>query len=252
MAIKISTDGILDIIRPINNVFTEDEIAESLGTEKDFVDIIDMGVFVIVVDVATNKSLNTVASLYFRFPVFGSIIAMNGHEIPASSPMVTKENTRYIPEEFEEGFLKSVKDVLETYKDVSNIEKYKEVTDIAIESGERKSKTVRKRRVKKTVYYFDPDDPTNGVKLSKEETDFIKEFYHFSYENLEKTKNVEKTVLYETKDWQIKFMPDKVEKTLTNMMNYFASLEEYERCAIIRDKLSLHKQQIKLKNAVQE
>jgi protein-arginine kinase activator protein McsA len=45
------------------------------------------------------------------------------------------------------------------------------------------------------------------------------------------------------KDWykSIPSYSDKIEKILTNMLNYFLELEEFENCAIIRDAINYGK-----------
>jgi hypothetical protein len=243
MAIQISIDGSVTSRKPLLDTFTLKELVAFLGTDDEHIHLLDLGLFIIAVDTTKDRELNSVASLYFRFPIYGSVLAMSSQELPVSTPIITDDNCKYEPEIFDQSFMKSLKDSLLAVESALN-------NDITV--SEQQMPTVKKRgrkkKPKKKLYYFDPDDPTNGVKLSNEEVDFIKEFYHFSYESLENAKKLRNLKLYEAEDFIITFMPGKEEKMLNGMMKYYVEREEYEKCAVIRDKILMFQNE----SAVQE
>lgn len=231
MALKITTEGYLKIERPIGEIFTVNEMSDLLRTDVDYVKFVDMGTFILVVDGAPERTMNFVGSLYFRFGIFGNLLVISGNEIDKKSPIVSTENTKWAVDELEAGMIKNIKDVLNIYKMVMTNE---EQSQSSVPPNAVPAKQTEKKTKGKTVYHFDPE---KEGEMSEDELQFTEQFYQNAYKALKHVKNIDVSniVLYEDYEVIIKFIPGKVKKTINDMINYFSSIEEYEKCAVLRD-----------------
>lgn len=248
MALKISTDGFLKIERSSSGIFTIKNISSILKTDSDYIKFIDMGPFILVVDAGPDRPMNSVGSLYFRFSIFGNLLVLTGNELDSKSPIVTENNSKWASQELESGMIQNIKEVLLTYKAVmtSDDSQQSSLPQNVVPAQENKT-----NKTGKTVYHFDPDG--NG-KISENEEKFTGDFYQRAFEVIEKASGVDisSLTLYEDYDVIIKFTPGKVKKTIDDMINYFTSTEEYEKCAVLQ-KTSEHIKDItNTNNAIQE
>jgi len=237
MAIKITTDGFLKIEHPKNGRYSVHDMSASLKTDEDYIKFIDMGLFILVIDDAPERPMNSVGSLYFRFEVFGDLLIMSGQELPKNAPVLTTQNSNRSIDVLEAGIIQSVKEVLSTYKQVMSNDGTKTSTtqstipsDIPLNMEPSKEK----RKKGKVIYHFDPEKEGD---VDSNEEEFMKEFYEKAYEVIKNENNIDVSnlVLYEDYEVIIKFTPGKVKKTLMDMINHFSTTEDYEKCATIRD-----------------
>ncbi|MCK9574528.1 MAG: hypothetical protein WC979_01340 [Candidatus Pacearchaeota archaeon] len=251
MAVKITVDGYLNVEHPHNERYTIKGVANSLETDEDSIKFADMGTFIIATDMSKERELNSVGSLYFRFAVFGNILIMSARELPEGSPIATAENGKYDIPELEAGIIKSIKNALYLYKQVMNddVDAQEEFEKVSNKLKEK----IKSTKSEKTVYQFDPDKEGD---IDDNEAEFITTFYTRAFDAIKDRKRIDinKLVLFEDSDVVIKFMPGKVKKTLSDMMTYFSELEDYEKCAVIRDITKKIKDvsQEEINNAVQE
>lgn len=222
MAIKLHLNGSINYRKPLSDEkYDKNELALELHTVPENIRFLDMGPFVLVVN-EEEKTLNSVASIYFRFKVNGDVLLIAGKEL-AESSFLTEENTKYEIEDVEAGVLKSIKDTILVYQMVMN-------NDPMIPEG-------------KSVYYYDPE--RNDETPNETERAFTIDFYKSAYETIKKFSEIDSNlkladlVLLEDKDLIIKFPPDinKIESIFKKIINYFISLEEYEKCEILKKTL---------------
>lgn len=237
MAVKISTDGFLNVHRPLQKNFSIDDMSSIIITDKEKLQFVDIGIFVLVIDCATNRTMNSVGSLYFRFPIFGNLLILSANELPEETLIKTDENSKYTTDELESGIIKSIKDVLTTYKMLMSTNTKNALNNLQSfdESNSQESYTPTKR-----IFYFNPD---NEGEITKEEESFIETFYLNVFETIKGINhhNIANIKLYEDIDCVIMFMPGMICKTIDNIIDYFTKKEEYEKCAILTKKNKLFK-----------
>lgn len=256
MAIKITTDGYLQVERPINKVYSISDIRKSLNTDDDFIKFVDMGSFVLIVDSAPDRKMNSVGSLFFRFGIYGEVLIMSGNELPTDAYIRTTENTKWDIEGLEAGIVKSIKDALRAYQLVMNYDDSLSGTvvpnDVSV-SSHVVSDTNSNISSEKKIYLFDPD---KDEEIKEDEQQFINAFYESAYESIKNVDNIDpsKIILFEDNKTIIKFAPDKVKKTLNEMIRHFTEYEEYEKCSVIKKISTKIKDitQTDVNNAVQE
>lgn len=229
MAIKIHIDGTLSSNRPLSSdKYTLDEIAVELDVQKEHVKIEDMGPFILAHSFA-GSTVNSIASIYFRYPIFGNTLLIAGNELSIEEHL-TEENTKYEVYDVEAGILKSIKDTMSIYQMV-----------IGEETG---SKTTQK-----TVYYYDPS--INNEKMDATEIEFTIDFYKSAYDVIKKHNEMPNGLkladltLLEEQDLVVKFPPDekKIVDIIEKMVNYFVSVEEYEKCGFLKKALKESREQ---------
>lgn len=231
MAVKISTNGFLKIHRPLLEKFTITDMAELLATDESTIQFVDMGTFVLVVDSAPERTMNSVGSLYFRFPIFGNLLILSIKELHDDAVKQTSENMMYEIDDLEAGLIKSIQDVLTTYKAVMG-----EETDADAATSTQPFQLPQQQVVatakNKRVFYYDPDNKDN---TTDDEREFIDNFFKHAYDVIKeiKTPHVLDVVLFEDEEAIIKFMPGKVHKTLNLLLNRLIESEEYEKCTEI-------------------
>lgn len=234
MAVKIHLNGVMNLKKPLSSdKYDLNELAIELQTEIENLNIADMGPFVLITD-NLQKEINSVATIFFRFPVGGDVLLVSGNEI-GEKKYITKENTKYEVTETEAGIIKSIKDTIAIYQMVMDD---KEIDD---------------SNFPKSIYYYDPDKIVEEE--NEEEIEFTTEFFNSAYKTIEDYKRKKSSdlkladlILLEDHDLVVKFPPNnkKIEKIFKNMIDYFIEQEEYEKCSILEKTLKHSKDNDKL------
>jgi hypothetical protein len=225
MAVKIHTNGMMSFRKPLSaEKYSISELAIELETTEQHLRLLDMGPFLLVVD-DSKTEVNSIASIFFRFKVSGTVLLVAGNEC-SDEEFLTAENTKYLPDDVDAGIIKSIKDTCTVYQMVMN-----------------NDNGITESPATKSVYYYDPEK--NEDELGDDEESFTEEFYQSAFTRIKQYSEISNDlklvdlVLLEDKDLIVKFPPDakKIETIIQKMINYFVSVEEYEKCKLLKNTL---------------
>lgn len=219
MAIIINNNGEVEKVHPKDEKFTKDEFIEMFEGFK----FTDMGVFVSIThSEVKGKDLNSVATLFLRFPVYGKILIVSGKEIAEELNITTLLNSKHEPAEHDEGTIILLRETLMTFQLVTGM--------IKDPNRIRNNETYKKEE--KSVMFFDP----RKIKEKTEDDEvFLEEFFESAYKSIVKAKDVSNTVVYEGDTYSIKLAKERVTESLEMILDHFVEREEYEKSADIRD-----------------
>jgi hypothetical protein len=222
MAIIINNNGEVENVSPKNKKFTKKELIDLFDGFK----FTDMGVFISISHNETEgKELNSVATLFLRFPVYGKIMIVSGQEIHEELEITTDLNSKHSPLEHDEGTMILLRETLMAFQLVTGL--IKDPAKI------RKNETYKKEE--KSIMFFDPQRIKDESKKTDDDVKFLDEFFDSAYESIKKTKNISDTVVFEGETYKIKLAKDHITESLNLMLDHFIEKEEYEKSAEIRD-----------------
>jgi hypothetical protein len=230
MAILINVDG--EVEKKIPEVSFTLENLEKQFNEK--IKITDLGVFLTVTaNEIKNKQLNSVATLFLRFPVYGKILILSGQELHESTGFVTKDNSKNSGKEQDDGTFILLKETLLSFQLVTGM----------IKNPQKIKENENYEKDEKTVMFFNPQTIKNKEERTSEDSQFLSEFFQSAHSSLIKNENndLQNIVVFDGGDYVIKFEKDKIHESLTTMLDYFIENEEYEKSADIRDVIKKQK-----------
>jgi hypothetical protein len=212
MAIKVSVTGEILKILPLHNYFNINEMEHFVGGWPYPIKIGPIWVIQNEELIKTQEDKNNLASRFFRSNMFGDILILSSHELPAEWDLLDDNDKKYTPEEIEAGFIKSLTEMV-IYENFY----------YPINSPELKN--VNKH--KKTEYIYSPE------KQKVFDEDF-KVFLKNAFDHI--IENKEDFIVYKDENNIVKVenKNDKL-KTLEQMLNIFVEEENYEVAAKIRD-----------------
>jgi len=222
MAIIINNNGEVEDVSPKNKKFTKKELIDLFDGFK----FTDMGVFISIShNEIEGKELNSVATLFLRFPVYGKIMIVSGQEIHEELGIASDLNSKHSPLEHDEGTMILLRETLMAFQLVTGL--IKDPAKI------RKNETYKKEE--KSIMFFDPQRIKDESEKTDDDVKFLDEFFESAYKSIIKTKNITDAVVYEGDTYNIKLAKEQISESLEMMLTHFTDKEEYEKSAAIRD-----------------
>lgn len=217
MAIKITTDSIVRVIRPASTKFNLDELNDHV---EGFIEPLKIGpIWVMYSDKGKEEGqpLNKVASFFFDIPIYGTTMIVPPHQLPADWDIMEPEDYRYTADDIDNGFLLSLQKAL-IHNRVFGAPKAEE-------------------NIEKLMSRFEPLEewtykPPVEDAIDENTADFYRQVYDYLSKNPEQFK---KNVLLSEGHLIIKLeSPEDKEKMVQQMIDYFVREEEYEKCSILK------------------
>jgi hypothetical protein len=222
MAIKIASDSIVRVIRPITHKFNLDELNDHV---EGFIEPVKIGPVWVMYDEEgkiKNRELNKVASVFFGVPIYGTVLVVPPHQLPADWDIMEPEDYGYTSEDIDSGFLLSLQTVL-THNRV-----------FGESSSEKNIDTFSSRFLPKEEWVY---QPPIKAEIDENTLDFYQQVYSYITENPESfSKNIilsDDYMIIRVED------PQDKEQMIEQMIDYFVSQEEYEKCAKLKQAIEL-------------
>lgn len=217
MAIKITSDSIVRVIRPESLKFNLDELNNHV---EGFIEPLKIGpVWVMYSDTAKKEGqpLNKVASFFFDVAIYGSVLVVPPHQLPADWDLMEPEDYRYTAADIDNGFLLSLQTAL-IHNRVFGLPSFDETRD-----------KFASRFVPIEEWTYKPS--TSDV-IDENTADFYRQVYDYISRNPDKFKS---NILFSGNDLIIKLEdPHDKEKIIKQMIEYFINVEEYEKCSVLQ------------------
>ena len=217
MAIKITTDSIVKIIRPTSHKFNLQELNDLV---EGFIEPLKIGpVWVMYADRAKEEGqpLNNVASFFFDMAVYGPVLIIPPQQLPAEWDIMDPEDYRYTSDDIDNGFLLSLQKAL-----IHN-------RVFGASRGEE--------NIEKFVSRFEPTEewtykPPANDKIDDNTADFYRQVYEYISKNPEQFK---KDIILSEDHLVVKLEKHEDKpKMLQQMIDYFVNQEEYEKCSVLK------------------
>jgi hypothetical protein len=217
MAIKLTSDSIVRVIRPESRKFNLDELNNHV---EGFIEPLKIGpVWVMYSDTAKKEGqpLNKVASFFFDVAIYGAVLVVPPHQLPADWDLMEPEDYKYTADDIDNGFLLSLQSAL-----IHNRVFGAPGPDENLE---------------KLISRFDPIEewtykPPVNDEIDENTADFYRQVYDYISRNPDKFKS---NILLSENDLIIKLEdPQDKEKIIQQMIDYFVTVEEYEKCSILK------------------
>jgi hypothetical protein len=223
MAVKITTDGIVQTANPSTSYFSITELESIIGG---FIEPVKIGpVWVMYTEESKTKAMqhNYVASDFFNIAIYGDVLVVPPQQLPPDWDIMDEEDYKYTSKQVEEGFLIALQRSL-----IQNMKSNSVRGIVDANTG------YHVFNMKEEYLYAPPE--TLAI------DDFnTRDFYRQVCEkklDVERLKN-EGVILEESEVViRIKDHADKV-KCLEQMIEYYLETEEYETCAEIRNAMKI-------------
>ena len=217
MAVKITTDSIVRMVRPTSYKFNLDELNNHV---EGFIEPIKVGpLWVMYADKAKQEGqpLNEVASFFFNVAIYGPVMVVPPQQLPLDWDIMDPEDYRYSADDVDNGFLLSLQKAL-IYNRVFGDSR-----------GEENVEDFMTRLTPSEEWTYSP--PVND-EVDEKTAEFYRQVYEYISKNPEQLK---KNVLLAQDHVVVKLEnSDDLNKTIKQMIDYFVRLEEYEKCSFLK------------------
>jgi len=217
MAIKITADSIVRVIRPEGYKFTLDELNTQVNG---FIEPLKIGpVWVMYSEEAktNNEPLNNVASYFFDIAMYGTVIIVPPHHLPTDWDLMEPEDYRYTAEDIDSGFLMSLQQAL-IHKRVFG------------ESSSNSNERLFERLKAKEEWTYKPQ--SDDSQLDKNTIDFYEQVYEYIRSNPDM---IRKNILLSDDEIVVKIDSDEDKTLMINqMIDYYITEEQYEKCSLLK------------------
>jgi len=218
MAVKIGTDNILRMVRPISYKFTLDELNNGVNG---FIEPIKMGpLWVMYSEEAkiNGEPLNNVASFFFDVAIYGTVLVVPPHQLPSEWDLMEPEDYRYTADDIDGGFLRSIQQSLI----------YSRTFGLDINDVDEEEKGIVKGK------FYNPIEKWNYKPNERSEiTEDLIEFYNKSYEFIVKN-SIKKNVILVEDGVEVTVISEDIETYINQLIEHFVNEEAYEKCAKLK------------------
>jgi hypothetical protein len=209
MAIKITSDAIVRIVRPLSKQFELDEINSHVSGWIEPFKIGPLWIMYKEKSKEEGEEFNQVASFFFDVAIYGTVLIVPPKQMPTEWDIVEPDDNMYTSDQIESGFLSSLQQALIYNRTMGGLSP-EDFLNLAREE-----------------WIYDPTDEIDEHSI---------EFFKNSYQYIIDQPHNDENILYEDEDVIIRTLtPESRLKTLNQMLDYFVESEDYEKCAAIRD-----------------
>lgn len=213
MAVKIGTDCVLRMIRPSSYKFTLDELNTGVNG---FIEPIKMGPLWVMYseEAKTNgEPLNKVASFFFDFALYGTVLVVPPHQLPSEWDLMEPEDYRFTAEDIDSGFLTSLQQAL-IYSRTFGTDLDTSIEDAFIKPVEE--------------WQYKPNEKPN----LEDPMDLVT-FYNKSYDYISKH-SIRNNVVLQDGNISVTVSKDEMTDYINQLTEHFINIEEYEKCAKLK------------------
>lgn len=215
MAIKIGTDNIVRVIRPSDTKFSLNDLNNLV---EGFIEPTKIGPVWLMQDEDARRSgkpQNTVASFFFGQAVYGTILVVPPQQLPTDWDAIDDDEQRYTADDVDSGFLLSLQKALIRNRVLGN-------------NANTMEQFQERFRPQEEWSYRPPDQD----EIDENTHDFYRKVYDYISQN---PKQFHKNILLNDIDILVKLeKPEDREKMINQMLDFFVSTEEYEKCAVLK------------------
>jgi len=215
MAIKIGTDSIVRVVRPAGEKFNLNELNQLV---EGFIEPTKIGPVWVMQDEDAKRSgkpQNTVASFFFGVSVYGTILIVPPQQLPSDWEAIDDEELRYTADDVDNGFLLSLQKAL--------------IRNRVLGSSAHTMEQFRESFRPQEEWTYRP--PSQDA-IDENTQDFYRKVYDYISNNPEM---FQKNILLSDTDVLIKLnAAEDREKMINQMIDFFVSEEEYEKCAVLK------------------
>ena len=223
MAVKITTEGVVQTVVPSTSYFNLVELENIIGGLVEPVKIGPVWVMYTEESKIKKQPLNAVASNFFNIAIYGDVIVVPPQQLPLDWDIMDDEDYKYTSKQVEEGFLIALQRSLIENMKSNSVRGY-----VPANLGHHVFNV-------KEEYLYEPPK-----KLDIDDFN-TRDFYRQVCEkklDINRLKN-EGVILEESEVViRIKEHTDKV-RCLEQMIEYYLETEEYERCAEIQTAMKI-------------
>jgi hypothetical protein len=221
MAVLITTEAIVRMIRPQKNSFNVDDLN---GLVDGWIEPVKIGpLWVMYKENAKDEPINEIASLLFQMPLHGKVLVVPVQQLPREWDLMEPEDQQYSGEEVDCGFLLSLQNILVHNK------LFKEEGTLYSNDG---TMVFDAMPSVKEEWIYDP----HVNDLDENTKTFFKQIYEYV---ISEDKSVKEGILYEDEGMVVRVQNVKdIEETITQMIDVFVEDEEYEKCAQLQKMLT--------------
>jgi hypothetical protein len=205
MAIKITTEAIVKVIKPKGQQFSLEELNEQVDGWIEPLKIGPLWIMYREKAKEEGEEMNQIASFFFDVAIYGTVMVVSPQEMPTEWDLLDESENSWTADQIESGFLTALQSAL-IYNRLMN-SKIKDTSPIS-----------------KEEWSFKPSDEVD---------DSLKDFFRKSYDLIVAHKDKPDATLLFEDDTVIVRTANKTDhiKALDQMINYFIEEEEYEKCA---------------------
>jgi len=208
MAIKITTENVVRIVRPDSRKFNLDELNMHVD---DFISPLKIGPIWVMSgesSEANGMEYNEIASFFFGSDFYGDVIVVPPQQLPADWEAMEPSDYRYTAEEIDGGFLLTLQTAL-----VHN----------------RVFGSAKGQYTSKEEWTFTPPEDTE---IDERTQSFYRQVYDYITENPDMFK---KNIILQDDEVIVKIDTSEDRKViLQQMLDIFVNEEEYEKCAELK------------------
>ena len=217
MAIKIDENSIVRVIRPERTCFNLVDLNTHVNG---FIEPFKIGpVWVMYNEKAKEEGheLNMVASFFFNVAIYGTVLIVPPQQLPLDWDILDENDLRYSAEDVDSGFLLSLHRALMRHRLYGKPGLYTNVENLMDALNPQEEYTFL---------------PPNSTKIDENTQDFYRQVYDYIITNPDK---FQKNIVLSEPGLMIKVPDEEARlKMVSQMIDYFVSTEEYEKCAKIK------------------
>jgi len=222
MAVKIEDDSIVKVFHPIGKTFTLDELNQQVDG---FVEPVKIGPVWVMYDEKGNKKekpLNKVASLFFDLAMYGTVLVIPPQELPAEWDAMDEKDYNYRAEDVDSGVLLSLQTVLLNHRVFGGTTSSDNIERLASKMQPQEEWTYK---------------PPSKDDLDENTIDFYNQVYDYISQHPEM---FQRNILLSEPSLLIK-LEDATDRSrmVQQMIDYFLSVEEYEKCAFLQKTIEM-------------
>ena len=218
MAIKITTDSIVKMIRPASRQFNIQDLNNHVSG---FIEPVKLGpVWLMYDEKAKSKGepLNEVASFFFDVAIHGTALIVPPQQLPSDWDLMEPEDYKFTANEVDNGVLMTLQNAL-IHKRVFGAPGPDEMSD-----------RFQNSLLPIEEWTYKPNEESDSTEHTAEF--FDKVFMHIK----EKPNDIKKNILLSDKAVMVTVETEKDRiDTINQMIDHYISLEEYEKCTFLRD-----------------
>jgi hypothetical protein len=219
MAIKIDTDSIVRVIHPDSSKFSLQDLNNLVDG---FIEPLKIGPVWVMYDEtakANREPHNQIATFFFGTPMYGTVVIVPPQQLPEDWDIMDESDKHYSADDIDSGFLLSLQSALMQYR------------VFGVPGNDRMENLKEHFQGREEWTYQPPSKAT--IDLNTE--DFYCQVYEFIHKNPDTFK---KNIILDKSDLIIKIesVADR-ERMINQMIEYFVSREEYEKCTFLQSVL---------------
>lgn len=215
MAIKIETNNIVRVFRPVGKAFTLQEINDEVGG---LVEPQKVGPLWLMYDEEQSGEVNRIATMFFDSTLRGTVLVIPPQELPAEWEAMDETDYRYQASDVDTGFLLALQKAMAATN--------------AFGSGSILGDGISRFMSAQEEWVYTPPDTDE---LDENTIDFYNQVYDYISKNPDMFK---KNFLFSESTMVVKIEQEQEKKKMIQqMIDYYISTEEYEKCRFLRDAL---------------